>query len=326
MVFEITVSRTLRARRWCGRTPNQPFQPPVHRLQPAVSVAFARHDFARAHRSGAWGEPKSGVLIANPNAGTPGEGQRAAGYTVARTRASRGQPRPRAFGESSRWPRCPTGESSSTSTRGRTCRRPQDPARAASTRTAGRAPVPVSDLAVEQQPPAPGDLDPYHAPAAVADSTTNESFFPVAAPHVRWRRSATSHGKHPSRRRRGQNARHRASWRGQRATRLHPTALGAGITRARHNNVRFTFRCRRTSIGLTVQYERAPRLKGVAATLRRPTAISRSSCGNRKRFCSQGVGTGRSPAIARTDHHRARVGQASQLLERIDAAWSTTSR
>lgn len=286
-----------------------PFQPPDRLVfsAPAVSVAFARHDFPLA-RIGQVREvnAKSGVLCnPNPNVGTPGEGQRANDFGFY-YRSDKGEP------EVGLGPARLRGIFAMTTLSDgqivaidvddwdAPCRRPQDLRPQAVTGDGGTGTVAVSDLAVVQPEPAPGDLDPYHAPVAVADSTTNESFFPVASPHrIRsavFLKDDQRTGKHipflaaaPTVERNGtplpligENS--------EETPRIHPTAPGGNTGDI---GIRFSFEVPDVHFDQdwSVQYEGALLgFEGVAATLETndgdQSVIMRQP---QARFCSQGV-------------------------------------
>lgn len=313
MVFEITdIANTPRSPMVRPHPELNPFQPP-DRLAfnaPAVAVTFARHDFPLA-RIGQVREvnAKSGVLCnPNPNVKTQGEGQRANDFGFY-YRADKGEPDV-ALGPS----RLRGIFAMVTLSDGQIvaidvddwdspCRRPENLA-AGQTQAidGGTVPASVSDLATPQPAPGDGDLDPYHAPVAATGSTTNESFFPVTAPHrvrsAAFLRDDPRTGRHipflaaaPTVDRNGTPL--PLIGEGSDLTpRIHPTALGPSQV-VDDNGVRFSFEVPEVHFDSdwTVQYEGALLgFEGVSATLETNDAdqsvIMRQP---QARFCSQGV-------------------------------------
>lgn len=312
MVFEITdLANASRSPMVRPHPELNPFQPPDRIVfnAPAVAVAFARHDFPLA-RIGQVREvnAKSGVLCnPNPNVREPAEGQRANDFGFY-YRADRGEP------EIALGPARLRGIfAMATLSDGQIitidvddwdapCRRPETMTGAATTADGGAGTAPLSDLSVAQPAPAEGDLDAYHAPNAPSGSTTNESFFPVAAPHrvrsAAFLRDHPTTGRHvpflaaaPSVDRNGTPL--ALIGEGSEATpRIHPTAPSPG-TPVTENGVRFSFDAPDVHFDQdwTVQYEGALLgFEGVAATLETPdddhSVVMRQP---QARFCSQGV-------------------------------------
>lgn len=316
MVFEITDIATAPRSPMVRPHPElNPFQPP-DRLAfnaPAVAVAFARHDFPLARIDGTREvSAKSGVLCnPNPNVGTPGEGQRAndPGFYY---RSGKDDPGV-AIGPA----RLRGIFAMATLSDGQIvtididdwdapCRRPQSLTGGTGGGTttvdagAGVTLTDNNDLAVPQPEPGADDLDPYHAPTAAAESTTDERFFPVAAPHrvrsAAFLRDDPRTGRHipfltaaPTIDRNGTPL--PLIGEGSDATpRIHPTPDGpiSGPI-----GVRFSHEVPDVHFDQdwTVQYEGAlPGFEGVAATLE--TSDGDQSVIMRQpqaRFCSQGV-------------------------------------
>jgi hypothetical protein len=315
LVYEITDLATAQRTPMTRPHPElNPFQPPdrIVFAAPVVSVAFARHDFPLARIGTARTvSAKSGVLCnPNPNVGVPGEGQLANDFGFY-YRADRGE------SDVALGPVRLRGVFAMvTLSDGQIvtidvddwdapCRRPTDlRARMVDTDPTAAAQVPVSDLAIPPPEPAPGDLNAYHAPLAPPESVTNEVFFPVAAPHrmrsAAFLRDSPQSGKHipflasaPTIEKLGTPL--PLIGEGSDATpRIHPTALGPGITTGTNDNgVRFSFEVPDVHLDQdwTVTYEGALLgFEGVAATLE--TTDGDQSVVMRQpqaQFCAKGV-------------------------------------
>ncbi len=192
MVFDATDVMTADRKPMTRPHPElNPFQPPdrIAFAAPVVSVAFARHDIPLATINGINTPNALSGLVCNPNPNidpqTNGELDRGAHYRADNTDPKRdlGPFRLRgifAFATLSNGQIAAIDIDDWDSP----CRRPN--VLAPSAGPVGDAGAPtglVSSLAVPQPAPAPGDVDPYHAPVAPPESVTNEAFFPVSQPH-----------------------------------------------------------------------------------------------------------------------------------------------
>lgn len=179
MVFDVTDPNTTKRTPMTRPHPElNPFQPPdrIAFNAPVAAIAFARNDFQRKSVNSATftGGAPGGVLC-NPNPRIDGDPEAQPGffYRPSSTDISKSIDPARLRGIFA----------FATLTNGQVATINVDDWDAPCRRPAVLTGKPVfpNDLAVAQQDF--GDLDPYHAPNATIQSTTDEAFYPVSAPH-----------------------------------------------------------------------------------------------------------------------------------------------
>ncbi|MBX3234062.1 MAG: hypothetical protein KIT84_32865 [Labilithrix sp.] len=185
-VFDVTNLAT--AERTPMRRPHpelNPFQPEdrIGFGAPVVAVAFARHDFPLKRVNGLGLPTAQSGLLCNPNPNVDlkadPNGDLGAAYRASSSDVDVGLVPTRLRGIFA-FATLTTGEivAIDVDDWDAPCRRPQD----LSSSESGVA-VNIGALSVPQPAPAPGDVDPYHAPIPAPESVSQEIFFPVSAPH-----------------------------------------------------------------------------------------------------------------------------------------------